>query len=446
MRVRRVVIAIAMFLGVLAACRQLVGIGDQPPADAPVCGIAYAGASCEACLEQSCCTEAKTCAGSMGFSSGLEQCLQSCSSPGDPTCRAKCMSGLSSVDEAENDFAACMASKCSGPCSITCGGVAAFFGPDAAAGCQSCLQDSLDSVCTTAAQCAGDADCQAALWCTQVGPFQDQYRACISAHPSGSTVLSLLSDLQQPPGKCLSACALGSQWSCVGQVSPVTDGVSADASFSFTDFVNQKQPTAGMRVQVCNPATPPTQCSGQWGTTDDAGVVSLTIPASAGGAAPTGYLHMTGQQLGLEPVLFYWGFPSTEPSWHLFFYSFTTDDVAGLASGSGVMVNPKRAIVALEANDCWGTYIGAPDVQFKIDPPGDSETELLYQVGQNFSLTADRTDPIGNAFFVNVPVGPDGGVVQVTATPVSIEKPSAVFPVFVQPGTITVYLASPTPN
>jgi hypothetical protein len=221
--------------------------------------------------------------------------------------------------------------------------------------------------------------------------------------------------------------------------------MTADAVFSFTDFVNQTQPTVGMRVQVCDPTTPPTECSGQSDVTNDAGVVRLTIPGSAAGAAPTGYLFMTGRQLELEPVLFYWGFPTTQPSWWLYFYSFTTTEVAGIASASGVTVMPSRAIVAVEANDCWGTYIGAPDVKFSIDPPGDSQTKLVYQVGQNFSLTADRTDPIGNAFFVNVPV-PDGGTVQVTATPISIEKPSAVVKAFVQPGTITAILASPTPD
>jgi hypothetical protein len=444
MRARQAGIAIAVFLGAVAACRQLVGIGNQPPMDdaGPACGIGYSGASCEECLEQSCCTEAKACSGDMGCSA-LEGCIGSCLSPGDPTCRAKCTSMVPSVDSTEYDFAACMVGSCARQCSISCGGLAEMFGPDAAAGCQHCLQYSDDSVCSEAAQCAADASCQAALRCTQVGPFQDRYQACVNAQPSKIAAHQLLSDLQKS-SECLTDCALGSQWSCVGHISPVTAGVNADAGFSFTDFVNQQQPTAGMLVQVCDPTAPPAQCSGQSGTTNDAGVVWLTISGSAGGAAPTGYLRMTGSQL--EPVLFYWGFPTTEPSWQLFFYSFTTDDVAGLASGSGVTVDMNRAIVAVEANDCWGTYIGAPNVTFSIDPPGDSKTKLLYQVGQNFSLTANRTDPIGNAFFVNVPVGPDGGTVLVTAQPLSIETPSAVVKAYVQPGTITAILASPTPN
>lgn len=261
MRVRRVGVAIAMLLGMLVACRQLVGIGDQPTAD------------------------------------------------GAP-----------------------------------CGGFAAIFGPDAAAGCQSCMQGAHDGVCTEASQCAADSDCQAALQCTQVGPFQDRFKACISAHPSGHAAVKLLYALQD--SQCAGACALGSQWSCLGHVSsPVTAGVNASATFSFRDYVTE-QPTAGMLVQVCNFLG----CPGPSGATDDAGVVALTISGMVSGTTPTGYLSMTGDALGLEPMLFYWGFPTSEPAWQLGFFSITKTELAtigkGLSDGFGITLDPTRAIVA----------------------------------------------------------------------------------------------------
>src|SRR5271170_6303119 len=93
----------AALLAIVAACRQLVGIGDAPPthvadasAESPdaragagsACGVAYAGAQCETCVETSCCTQATACANDPACSS-LEACFGMCN--GDPTCRAKCI-------------------------------------------------------------------------------------------------------------------------------------------------------------------------------------------------------------------------------------------------------------------------------------------------------------------------------------------------------------------
>ena len=86
--------AAAIAVAVLA-CRQLVGIGDDPPQGSPGTGtdagaeggFTYGQGDCAACVATSCGAQAVMCAGTPSCAA-LEGCMSSCGT--DPRCRAEC--------------------------------------------------------------------------------------------------------------------------------------------------------------------------------------------------------------------------------------------------------------------------------------------------------------------------------------------------------------------
>jgi hypothetical protein len=74
-------------LASLFACRQLVGITDNPPEDltSTFCGLPYGTSACASCVQASCCTESTTCAADPACAA-YEGCLGQCN--GDLACRS----------------------------------------------------------------------------------------------------------------------------------------------------------------------------------------------------------------------------------------------------------------------------------------------------------------------------------------------------------------------
>ncbi len=103
-----------MAMAVLA-CRQLVGIGDEPPAGPQAtssdsgaeAGFTYGQGACAACVATSCAAQGTACAGTPSCS-GLEACMSDAGV--DPTKRAQCGvdHGLGN-DVATPGFEACLA-------------------------------------------------------------------------------------------------------------------------------------------------------------------------------------------------------------------------------------------------------------------------------------------------------------------------------------------------
>ncbi|HEY1691684.1 MAG TPA: hypothetical protein VGG39_05965 [Polyangiaceae bacterium] len=425
-----------------AACRQLVGIGDetpssfvdagpeaQPDADAgPVCGIGDEGATCEACLETSCCALAGACAGDTACK-GLEECAGACS--GDPTCRARCLSAYRvPSDRAEADLAACLAAHCAAPCNLTCGaGLAEQFGADAAVGCQACLA----GTCDAPSACASDPECQAIEDCTISSTADDRAQACLAAHDAGLDAFVAFSAATE--NACRGACAYGSQWSCVGHEPPRAEpsGDTQMTLFVFDGQLNQAVP--GVSVTVCN-ADDPVCSVPPSGQTGPDGLVTFTVPrVLVTGYGATGYLSLSGP--GLLPESYVWGYPLSEPAVRLQGAVFTDAGVGALESLLGVSILPERALIAAVAFDCNDSLAVGARVEVQ---PSDAQTVVACLRG-GLPTVGPISDDEGECLIVNVPV--TASPVTVTVTPEGLGTPSSVVTGFVHAGSGTGFLAHP---
>src|SRR5580693_3049208 len=131
--------AVAVIISVIA-CRQLVGITDNPPTDltSTLCGLPYGTNACASCVNTNCCTESNTCAVDP-ICLPYESCLGVCK--GDPTCRSQCaVDQNAGMTPAVPALSACIAANCPNECGLVCGGTSAYLSlPDAAAACQTCM-------------------------------------------------------------------------------------------------------------------------------------------------------------------------------------------------------------------------------------------------------------------------------------------------------------------
>jgi hypothetical protein len=435
------IVALAL-LALVAACRQLVGIGDAPPtalADAataaeataaeagPRCGIAYEGTQCEACLETSCCDYATACSGDTSCSL-LEGCYSSCQ--GDVTCRAGCTYGrLIGPNPYEETFAACLVKSCAAPCGLECGGAAEIFGVDAAAGCQECMTA---QPCSVLAACASDPSCQTRVWCNISTPRPDRSQACFAAIDGGADAYAAGVDSFLSAG-CSSECQ-GEQWYCLKDLGNPQFVPSTTMTYRLGDALSG-DPVAGASVTVCGQSLLlDCDASADAPTTDDAGTAMVPLP----GAGPTGYLSVSGQ--GLYPQLTFWGFPLSEPTYSYSGSIFSRTGVTSLASATAAQVGVNidtvgHAFIEVGVIDCRGN--GARGVTLSLDPP-DSGAQLIY-INTGVPTLSGPTDGTGEAVFVNVPAG----VFTVTATPVALGHASSVLPVKTMTGTETVVTLVP---
>jgi hypothetical protein len=403
------------------------GMVDAGPEEAgPKCGLAYAGTSCEACLEGACCAEALACANDEACL-GLEGCLGACS--GDPACRAQCVSDHRiGPDPAETQLAACLAAHCAQPCGIVCGGFAQMWGADAATGCQTCISKNF---CAVGQTCAVDPECQAQSWCRQI-PELDQLEACQYGYDAGPAPFhAFVGDVTT---SCANECAWGSQWWCVGNMpaQPIPVQVTK-ATFALYDEVTNA-PTVGASLQICDPIDPACTRPIVGGTSGPDGRVTVSIPSSTLLNGPVGYALVSGT--GLIPTLNYWGYPLTAPNLLYYLATFKQADINLLKQLTPVPVDLTRALVTAIAFDC--DFISAPGVTFSVSP-SDANTRVIY-VGQDGLPTTglSATTAAGTALIVNVPV--DAGPLTITETPRVLGQPSSILQRgILLPGTITQF-------
>lgn len=423
-----------LLLVLAAACRQLVGIGDEPPTDltpdastpkidagvdaeAGPTAIAYASAQCEACLQSHCTPQAIACAGDPACN-GLETCLGACD--GGAACRAHCVSAnLIGPNSFETGLAACLATSCVQQCGIPCGGFEQYFGVDAAVACQGCIEA---NGCQAALSCAQDPACQAAVWCIVTNSNPDLEGDCVTQHDPGFGDAGF-----GLPSSCTNDCAVGSQWYCVGDPPPpATNSTSAFTLTLYDVLLGATHPIANATVVACSPidancSSPLTspQASG------DGGVVTVIVPSNAG------YLSISGANL--VPELFVPADPfSVVASGSDTLPVFTQSDLSTVTAAIPVPVDLSRGIVVAAVHDCDAFGSG---VTLEIHP-SDGETQVLYFLHGVPSLSVQSTDSTGAAAIVNVPV--DAGPITVTATPLVLGgRPSTEMQAFAWPGTVT---------
>jgi hypothetical protein len=108
-------------LGLLATCRQLVGIKERQVFDAEAsgtvvlaCGLPNRGSLCAACMSQSCCAEAEECVADSPCLLS-ERCVQNCAT-GDSACRLGCSGQWDPVSLAQGRLLDCREASCADAC------------------------------------------------------------------------------------------------------------------------------------------------------------------------------------------------------------------------------------------------------------------------------------------------------------------------------------------
>jgi hypothetical protein len=443
-------VAAATAVTVVAACRQVAGITSNAPEDltSSVCGLPYGTSECASCVHTNCCAESSACGADLGCAA-YEGCLGTCQ--GDPTCRAQCLIDHHSDYTAASSIpalGACLASRCDAPCGLACGAVGSVLAssPDAAPDCQSCVQA---HGCQAGRACASSAECIDVDQCERGCLTLDCMEACVSQRDAGATLA--LATRQVFVGNCASQCGLGSDWSCVGNVSwPVAQSKTVAVTVAVENGSGQPVPGAELSVsEYCPPSDEggtPVLMAGQ---TDGTGTATLTVPQST--TAGPGFNHgldgcIAATAPGYLPTFWYWGFPLTEPA--VVFTAtepgggkhwiplISASDFAALNTAASVTQDPSRGIVGVTLPDCIGG--SAPGVKVTTDPD-DPAVRVLY--GTSFSAAETVSDPTGLAFLVNVSPGP----LTLIATPTAIGKPSSHITVNVAASTFTEVLMYPTP-
>jgi hypothetical protein len=454
------------FCSQFVACRQLVGIQDNPPEDLALtaCGLPLGTNACASCVSASCCTEASACAADTATCSGYESCLGRCK--GDPACRSGCTTGYPATGSSSvSSFAACVASKCETECGLTCGGVEGYVtDPVHAPSCGQCLTA---NACSDARAWASSADGDA-YWRCYLGCFTPDCRqACATAHPQGAAAFAAFQ--QDYSGTCADACAYGGNWACVGHVSwpkPSHDALSADGSHAINKFSialvdPQRNPIAKADAATCSACPCLASQSTPWwmGKSTDSGIVNgmYTYPLDSSGFGLDGCMEVASTSLGLVPTFCYWGYPLSQPmdtaTATQGFTVETQSEAQSIAGLAGFSVDPARAVfVVATVFDCLGNP--ASGVALSLDPPPDPSTVAFYGTSPQL-LQNDVTDRSGIGGFLNVPVSanlPDAmstgvGAVTITARPAALMgMASSQVTVAIQAGTATEAAMFPTPT
>jgi len=435
-------------LASIAACRQLVGITDNPPEDlvTSICGLPYGTNTCASCVSTSCCTESTTCAADPGCAA-YQSCLGQCS--GDPGCRSRCIGdnpvGTSSDVSA---LSACLASNCETACGLTCGSIGASVAPpDAGASCETCLE-SKGASCDPARACGSSVDCQAYAQCLHAYTTPDWFQACATEHDAGAALYALLDNVAS--AGCAAACAYGLDWRCVGHVTwPTPAGPPGSATTFVFDRVhdgNTSAAIAGAKVAFCTASNVSgslgvgaPQCDPPFvsGVTNDAGYVEINVPTAepnSGTLVGSDWWALVSAP-GYPPFYYYSFFPLSQSVWTaspgLSPYVFTASDLAAAyaAALDGGAQTPGTGGVQAWVYDCQ--YHAAPGVQVTASPAvlsSDAGT-----VASGFGM--------GSASFGNVPVG----TLTLTATPPGLGKAIGQFSFYVTESAETVVGLYPQP-
>ncbi len=430
------VAAVATITGVLA-CRQLVGITDNPPEDlvTSFCGLPYGTNTCASCVNTNCCAQSTACAASAACDA-YQTCVSKCS--GDPHCRTQCMIADPGVAQEVSALNACLASNCETQCGLTCGSIVErLTPPDAGARCESCFQN--NNACDTARACASSVDCDEYTRCYVACPTPDCREACATGHDAGA---ALFAPVQQVyANACSMQCAYRQNWNCVGHVVwPTLKASTLSRTYTIDDYFTTLPSGAG--VDICGG----TSCAtcGSPGTvfglsqTDDAGLSTTVIHLAPSSQVGTQSGFMGCFVFSSPNIVTVWGqndYPQTEASFTLpqsyAAQTFTLKEVEEYLGSVGGVWDQSRAAVSANVVDCLGNT--APNVQVSISG-GDSQTSVLYNGQAAFASNdvsdAGMTNSSGLAVFLNVPVPALGASfessVYLTATPAGLTVPSAV--------------------
>jgi hypothetical protein len=357
-------------------------------------------------------------------------------------------------------LSSCLASECETACNLTCGAIAAYISePDAAVGCQSCIEHA-PGVCAHAQACGSSADCDAFWRCYLAGPpTTDSLSTCGYDHEAGFSLSAPL--YRDYAGACALDCAYGGYWACVGQVNWL---LPTSPTVTQTNVVvdPESAPIVGAEVSVC-PECPCGENSGitplRQGPTLDGGAFTLTFPNTTvdqGGFGLNGCVQITAANY--LPAFAYWSSPLCEAKDSIDFsldrqtyelgLTTTTEWQALLQALQIPQEDPNLGFITAHVLDCLGAPASGMQLALSTNVDAGSSGAAVvvpyFRVAgssEGASTMAKETDATGEGGFFNVPPGP----VELTAAPAGGGRPTSIVQATVQAGTITEVLMPPTP-
>jgi hypothetical protein len=412
------------------ACQQLLSIdGTVAVASSEACGLGVEAGACQACIASQCCEQATACAQAPSCA-GYESCLLACGS--DYECRATCVQSnvIGSTSEVPT-FDQCVASNCADPCGVSCGLTGSYASPDAAQGCQACINA---HACTASQACVDDLNCELAGHCAYACRTPDCQQACLAQYDGGA----FLTAAYDVGSTCLSACQVGNFWACVGNVSwPFAKQKSIDATLTVLDSTSRK-PVEGAVVLACTHGDDPCTAPLANTTTTQQGGAEMKLSTPTGPYGFQGYFDVTSPTQLLVHHQYFLSFPLSEPQAQLQLIALSPAALQTLVSVAHVQLDPTRGIIAVAAEDCL--LINSPGVTATAQGI-DSKTQRFYYQGGALGANATATDGSGLIFFFNVPPGP----VHIDVTPQALGRVSSSVDVIAQPNVLTVVQGLPTP-
>jgi hypothetical protein len=418
-------------LGVaLACCQQVLSIEGNVSvqATASACGITLPTGACEECVASQCCEQAAACAGDPACLA-LESCLLGCGS--DYACRATC----TQVDQIGNQtdvptLDACVAGSCNQSCGMICGQAGSYTAPDAAQGCQQCVEA---KSCAQTLACTSSVACEVLGHCAYSCATPDCRAACADDAGDVDEFVSTALGVGIP---CYGPCQVGHDWTCVGSVAwPRPQSTEEDIALTLVGL-NSTSP-AGVSVEACNQGDDSCSSPFSKGTSNAAGVAQLSLPAP-GLCGFQGLFELSSPSI--EPTVFDLSFPLSARHAQVTAFVLSQSGFAQTLSGVSIIPDPARGHVWIMALDCLQLF--APNVTVVADGLGsDPEVREMYFESGAPSPTAKATDASGMAFFYNVPPGP----LTLHVIPNDTGAVSSTVRVFVQAGMISEVEALPTP-
>jgi hypothetical protein len=435
-----------------AGCLQILGLHDRAEAtdgglggdtDAANSVVAVAGqcgmllhnsASCAACMDQNCCSEARACAGTPACKEASD-CLASC---GDATCRARC-AAFYTLPDTLIALRSCRVGQCATACGSTCGEYASAV-PD----CQKCREA---SCCSQGLACASNTSCAALDLCTS-----NCFAAmscpidCQTKYPQGTTDFSSWSSCVASD-QCATKCQPGQSWTCLDSpiIWPKPNAVgNITFSITFVDFSTER-PFVAATIKACGKLDLSCGVPLSQGSTDTTGLVSLTVPAGLAGF--DGYLDISGGKVdgtGAQtyPTIWYPVPFVVSDGWRGRTTILSDQELQLLALAGGVTaLDPTRGHFAANAADC--AFSPAAGVSFMTDS-ADAKTQPFYLVSGVPSAAATATDSSATGGFINLPSSVPAKLVLIQARAGAAGgKVMGSLTFIIRPGTLTTMSSYP---
>jgi hypothetical protein len=453
----------------LLACRQIAGIQDQPSGEPTgACGLPQGTNACAGCAATDCCAESTACAGDPACAAHF-QCLGGCET-GDWQCRSQCLLDHSpGPSPAYAPLTACLAGKCESACGLTCGGLDYFEPPSAAAACQECLQN---NVCAAERASASSAAVVAYGQCVRRCSTPDCRWACALGSDAGAAMPvatgirdgglsagNLIFPID-PASHCRTQCAVGENWTCIGQVTWPTNGNAGVLLLTRVQDAITGTPVAGVQTSLCSfgDSTCSQPLARTAAPTGPSGDVALQTPSQITLGANDAYAQFTfadpwtgdvaANPGGIYPILYFWGYPATQalaPIANPWVLSLTTSEAQQfgdllMGPDGGAVLNAaftELGWVGFQVLDCNG--VAAPNVSVAIDVNGAREFYFNGILAPSYSLTATDGTGLGGFNFVSP------GVATLIATPKGLNRPSSHGQIIVRASAESTLFMYPTP-